>query len=268
MQLKPIRGDYIFEKPKYGNLRDVYEVFNIWDQFQCVVLEKNHRQGEDKEYAELLGRIRFKELNESLSLEDLELLKSRCIKPENEETTMQIFGKNATVNAVNETRLKEQKTKLYTIEAKHDPPTRKVNITNAGTVEETAFLQTLRLKVGARVMVIHNINTSDGLTNGARGMVMDILAKEERVRYVLVQFDNPSIGMEQRRKFRHLPSIARQPHLTPIEKFHFSYTLGDVRKNHGARATVIQFPLKLSWASTAHKVCLLVIQNMRLIFYV
>ena len=89
---------------------------------------------------------------------------------------------------------------------------------------------------------------------------MEILAKEERVRYVLVQFDNPNIGMEQRRKFRHLPSIASQPLLTPIEKFQFSYTLGDIRKNHAARATVIQFPLRLSWASTAHKVCFLIIK--------
>ena len=56
MQLKPIRGDYIFEKPKYGNISDVYEVFNLWEQFDCIVLEENHRQGEDKEYAELLGR--------------------------------------------------------------------------------------------------------------------------------------------------------------------------------------------------------------------
>ena len=256
MQLKPIRGDFIFERPKYGNLRDVYEVFNLWEQFQCVVLQKNHRQGEDKEYAEMLGRIRFKEQNESLCLEDLELLKTRCMKPENEESTMQIFGKNATVNEVNETRLKEHQTKLYTIEAMHDPPTRKVTIKNAGTVEETAFLQTLRLKVGARVMVIHNINTADGLTNGARGKVMEILAKGERVRYVLVQFDNPNIGLEHRRKLRNVPSIARQPSLTPIERIQFSYTLGDVRKNHAARATVIQFPLRLSWASTAHKVCL------------
>ena len=254
MQLKPIRGDYIFEKPKYGNLRDVYEVFNLWEQFQCIVLEENHRQGEDKEYAELLGRIRFKELEESLSLEDLELLKSRCIQPEDNETTMQIFGKNATVNEVNEKRLKQQQSKLYTIEAKHDPPTRKVTIKSAGTVEDTAFLQTLRLKVGARVMLIHNINTIDGLTNGARGKVMEILAKEERVRYILIQFDNPNIGIEQRRKFRHLPYISRYPDLTPIEKFHFSYTLGDVRKDHAARATVMQFPLRLSWANTAHKV--------------
>ena len=254
MQLKPIKGDYIFEKPKYGNLRDVYEVFNIWQQFQCIVLEENHRQGEDKGYAELLGRIRFKERDESLSLEDMELLKSRCIQPEDEESTMQIFGKNENVNMVNETRLERLQSKLYTIEAKHDPPKRKVFIKTAGTIEESAFLQTLRLKIGASVMIIHNINTMDGLTNGARGKVIEILAKEERVRFVLIQFDDPNVGIEQRRKFRHLPSISRHPNLTPIEKFHFSYTLGDVRQNHAARATLVQFPLKLAWASTAHKV--------------
>jgi hypothetical protein len=133
-----------------------------------------------------------------------------------------------------------------------------VTITRAGTIEETAFLQTLKLKVGARVMLINNINTLDGLTNGAQGRVIDILAKDDRVRYIIVKFDNPNIGNEQRRKFYHLPAILRNPGLTvtPIERSSFSYTLGDVRKNHGARATLLQFPLKLSWACTSHKVCM------------
>ena len=42
--------------------------------------------------------------------------------------------------------------------------------------------------------------------------------------------------------------------LTPIERVSFSYTLGDTSKNHAARATVLQFPIRLSWALTAHKV--------------
>jgi hypothetical protein len=254
MQLKPIRGDYIFEQPKYGMLRDVHEVFNLWEQFQCIVLEMNHRQGEDKEYADLLGRIRFREQHEALSEDDLALLMSRCMKPTNEETTIHILGKNASVNEVNEKRLHLLKSKLYTIEAKHIPSTRNVTIKASGTIEETAFLQTLHLKVGARIMLIHNINTMDGLTNGAQGKVMEILAKDDRVRYILIKFDNPNIGNEQRRKFSRLPSIASHPDLTPIERFSISYTLGDVRKNHAARATLLQFPLKLSWACTAHKV--------------
>lgn len=254
MQLRPIKGGYIFEKPRYGILKDVHEVFNLWEMFQCIVLEQNHRQGEDKEYANLLGRLRFKEPHETMCDHDLALLMSRCIKPADEETTMHIFGRNADVNEVNEKRLQQMTSKLYTIEAKHIPSTRKITIKEAGTIEETAFLQTLKLKVGARVMLIQNINTLDGLTNGAQGKVMEILAKGERVRFVMVKFDNPNIGSEQRRKFNRLPSLAIYPDLTPIEVFSFSYTLGDVRKNNAARATLLQFPLKLSWACTAHKV--------------
>ena len=124
MQLKPIRGDYIFEQPKYGNLKDVFEVFNLWEKFMCVVLEQNHRQGEDREYADLLGRIRFKELDEMLSDADHALLKSRCLLPDDEESTLQIFCKNASVNLVNEKRLNLLDSKMYTIEALHIPSTR------------------------------------------------------------------------------------------------------------------------------------------------
>ena len=254
MQLKPIKGDYIFEQPKYGSLRSVFEVFNLWEEFECVVLEQNHRQGEDKEYAELLGRIRFKEKEESLSEEDLELLRSRCIPPVDDETTFQIFGKNASVNAVNEKRLKLQKSTLFTVEATHIPSRKNMVIKPAGTIEDTAFLQTLRIKVGARVMLIHNVNTLDGLTNGAQGTVVQILAKDNKVRFILVKFDNEDIGREQRRKFRYLSPVAANNTVTPIERFNLTYTLGDIRKDHGARASLLQFPLKLAWSSTAHKV--------------
>ena len=223
MQLKPIRGTYIFEQPKYGSLHGVYELFNLWEAFDCVVLEQNHRQGEDKVYAELLGRLRFKERQETMSLADLTFLQSRILPPEDKETTFEIYGKNTSVNMVNERRLDLLPTKLYTIEATHNPANRKVNVKPAGTIEETAFFQTLRLKTSARVMMIHNVDTLDGLTNGAQGEVVEILSKDDIVRYVLIKFDNPDVGLEQRRKFRFLPSVARRPDLTPIEKYSLNF---------------------------------------------
>ena len=140
------------------------------------------------------------------------------------------------------------------MEATHIPTRKNVSIKPAGTIEDTAFLQTLRLKVGVRVMLIHNISTEDGLANGAQGKVMAMLKRKDKVRYILVRFDNPNIGKDQQRKYRSLPAISRDTSLVPIERFHLSYSLGNVMKNHAARASFLQFPLKLSWACTAHKV--------------
>ena len=253
MQLRPVRGNFIFEPPKYGKLKDVYSAFNLWETFECIMLEKNHRQGSDKTYAEILNRLRFKEKDEELTEEDTNILKARIKKPSNEEQTVKIFGKNETVNKINEERLQSLKSTQFTLEAIHQPMRKNLKITAAGTIEDTAFQQTLHLKVGARVMLIHNVNTLDGLTNGAQGKVMDIVMKNEKVRYIIVRFDNPDIGAEQRRSHRFISSVTRSEELTPIPRFELSYTLGDVRKDHGARASFLQFPLKLSWALTAHK---------------
>ena len=67
MQLKPVRGAYIFEKPKFEKYSQVFDVFNLWEMFDSIELEQNHRQGDDMVYAEVLNRIRFKTKIESLS---------------------------------------------------------------------------------------------------------------------------------------------------------------------------------------------------------
>ena len=98
MQLKPIRGGYIFQRPKSEKYKQVYDTLNLWELFECIDLEVNHRQGEDKVYASFLNRIRFKSKDEDLKNEDLKLLQSRIVSHNNEEVT-KIFGKNVSVNA-------------------------------------------------------------------------------------------------------------------------------------------------------------------------
>ena len=102
------------------------------------------------------------------------------------------------VNEENRKKLASIKRKKFVSHATHMPKERKVTINNDGSIEKTTFLDRLELKVGARVMLLHNINTLDGLVNGVQGEVQEIISdKDDKIRYVLVKFDNPKIGEEQ-----------------------------------------------------------------------
>ena len=202
MQLKPIRGSYIFEMPKNEKYRQIYDILPLWKMFDTVELEENHRQGDDKQYANLLNRLRFKTKNEKLLPEDLKLLNSRVRPCGNEEEIIKIFGKNQSVNTENAKELAEVKGPLFTIAAIHVPKRKSIKINFDGTIEDTAFLDQLQLKEGARVILIHNINTSDGLTNGAQGTLINILSSLGKVRYLLIKFDNLNIGKCQRDRLK------------------------------------------------------------------
>ena len=53
----------------------------------------------------------------------------------------------------------------------------------------------LRVKKGARVMLTTNIDVSDGLTNGAMGIITYIILDEHNnIRVILMQFDNCAVG--------------------------------------------------------------------------
>ena len=92
-----------------------------------MMLKTNHRQGNDKAYAELLNRVRVGEQNQ----EDMELLRTR-------------------VRPTNHPDLREAS--LYIVCKRKDCA--------------TSFLNEVTVKIGAKVMIIHNIDTTDSPTNG------------------------------------------------------------------------------------------------------
>ena len=74
-QLPAVRGRAVYEKPieaeyhlAYGDGSD-----SLWRSFQAIFLTKNHRQGNDQTYAELLNRVRVGEQTE----DDVDLLRTR-----------------------------------------------------------------------------------------------------------------------------------------------------------------------------------------------
>ncbi len=107
----------------------------------------------------------------------------------------------------------------------------------------------LKIAIGARVMLTSNVDVSDGLVNGAMGMVVEIICdNDNKVKTIIVEFDNPSIGVEC---IQFSPYKSSFPHGVPIVKYEVQfYVMG----KQGAEITRLQFPLILAWATTIHKV--------------
>ena len=77
----------------------------------------------------------------------------------------------------------------------------KPTVTSEGLVNDTPFLDKLNVREGAKIMIIHNIDTSDGLTNGTTGTVVgfiknngELAEKIADVNKILIKFDEMYIG--------------------------------------------------------------------------
>jgi hypothetical protein len=92
-------------------------------------------------------------------------------------------------------------------------------------------------------MLVHNINTLDGLTNGARGVLVAVEKKDGYIKRLAVKFHNPTHGELQREK----DPCWQDKDATYIYPVTWQYKVGS------NICTVIQFPLKGAAGMTAHK---------------
>ena len=133
---------------------------NLWNSCDVVNLKSNFRVGVSK-WNETLNRIRVGEQTK----EDIELLKTRYTSNfdrDNWDGAIHAFFKNDDVQAHNIKVLNKLSGQVFTLEAEL-PKGKSKAATSHGTIGQTNFMMKLELKKGAPVMLIHNIDISDGL---------------------------------------------------------------------------------------------------------
>ena len=95
------------------------------------------------------------------------------------------------------------KGKIILIKAIHHHATQKsykpLIESKEGAVASTSFINELNLKIGAKIMLIHNIDTIDCLTNGQLGVLVGTINTTEEKNYkLIVKLQNNNAGKQNR----------------------------------------------------------------------
>lgn len=197
----------------------------VWDK--CVdkvfYLTKVYRQ-DDPTFQQCLSEIRLGEL----SSETKKILKSRVgveLKTDTGIKPTKLFSLNVSVNAVNQQELEKLDRELYQydLEITFIKPKMNRNYLMERFRKQCRVPETLKLCVGAQVMLLYNRDIENHLVNGSRGVVIDFVED-----FPMVRFLN---GME----------------------IIIDYHSWDLEENGHKILSYTQVPLTLAWASSIHK---------------
>ena len=256
MQLKPCLGRYICQEPNNKEFLIAHRIMPRWEMFSSVLLTRNHRQGRDKTYADLLNRVRVGEQ----TAEDLDLLRGRVRQdhhPDLKKVDMFIGCKQKDVAERNLKYLARLKGNFLRMKAVHYSATNKKfkpQISKKdGNVGSTSLMNELLLKIGAQVMIVNNVDTLDQLTNGQIGSLEDVIRTDDKkIEILVIKLKDQTAGAQNRSNNQSL--AVKYPTCVFIRKISIQYSIRRKSGDIGSIATVIQFPVKLAHAITAHKI--------------
>ncbi|WAR00546.1 LOW QUALITY PROTEIN: PIF1-like protein, partial [Mya arenaria] len=207
------------------------------------------RQKDDVSYAELLNRVR--EGNHTSS--DMAILESKVIKLENKQTLstmLHLFTINDKVNEHNDAYLQTLDTDGCTsiaVDYTIGDVTARANSTVLSIAKDLPPQKTQNLLLLLQIKVFRplyvNIDTSDGLTNGARGILKHFESSNAKPHTLWVQFTDIYIGKRAREQNKNLIKQIIDNTWTPIIVVDRQFQVV-VRR---------QFPLKPAAAMTIHK---------------
>ena len=263
-QLRPVSDSWIFSQ-KFSSPDMRCLGTNLWhDLFDFFELTEIMRQRHDLAFAELLNRLRTKQHTK----EDLALLRSRklnnlpCTSSIDVLHLPHLFAAKVDMYSHNKNILSKiplsDKVSVEAIDSVSGNvnPSLMTKILSKVPLDPSKTMglyKTLVLSVGLPVEVSLNIDTEDGLTNGAPAVVKKFdfrVPSSSRCSIIWVEFLSPDIGKKWRLKYKHLYNNLISNTWTPIletcRKFTFMYYKSYLIVRR-------QFPLYLSSGKTIHK---------------
>ena len=259
-QLKPVFDNRIFNNTNHG-YSDL--ATNIWNEyFTLFELTEIMRQKDDKEFAELLNRLR--EGNHTQN--DIEVLKERILKirpgQENYPINMtHLFLTNAQVNNHNNTIYQASNTDKAQIKRidivvgdMSDALKKKMKEKIPDDPSKTMGLYTVVLiAVGAKYDLTANVNVTDGMTNGAECIVEKIdnrVTNSDRPSIIWVSFPQTNIGKSHCKEYAHLYTNNEDKTWTPILEITRQFKIS---KRNQSQVLRRQYPLRPAAAKTIHR---------------
>ncbi|KAK3914189.1 ATP-dependent DNA helicase [Frankliniella fusca] len=257
-------ADHFEKTPETSN--QYAEIFNekLWNHFKVYILTKIMRQSEVQFQTALNNLARGK-----LTREDRKLFKSRTFskmpKKKRLHKAIHLFSRNEDVEEYNNKCLKNiigEETICHASDVFHGHGSQlakrqmEYTINKSKTHQTMGLPKSIKLKIGALYMLTYNVDTEDGICNGATGTLKQLNyginhKGEKKPLRVWIEFDDKSVGKIARKKLKSLIANNKIPNTwTPLDPIALTIK---TRKTSSLKVNRKQFPLTLAHALTVHK---------------
>ena len=260
-QLKPVMDAWIFSQ-KFSSPQIACLAPNLWiEHFDFFELKVIMRQKDDQSFAELLNRLR-----EGLYTEnDLVQLQSRQVES-SEHPSLQalphLFCRRQDSFAHNFSVLQNHPSADIIVVKAVDDVSGDVGSNMRNTILDKlpddpsqcmGLQKELTLGIGLPAEICCNIDTADGITNGASCKIQQFdfrVPGSNRCSIIWVEFEDKTVGKNWRLQYKHLYRDSIPTVWTPVLETRRMFTF---RYFKTYLVTRRQFPLCLSAAKTIHK---------------
>lgn len=239
-QLKPVGGSWVFQSKEFNreNKTSIIVENPQWKLFKLYKLTKIMRQADDQRFAEALSRV----ATGTNTAEDTEMFNSRCFTEENlpleGQLATRLMSYNRQVDEYNTQRamkispnvslkLTHRSVDKFIGNVSQRQKNQAIHELKTSKKKDTQNLVSdLELVVGLRYMVSTNIDVSDGLFNGARGVLKFFEIRNKQVECIYIEFQDQKIGTNARSSRKHIMAANNIPSTwTPITKIKKTFNI-------------------------------------------